>query len=535
MNKEQALKACTVKGLIVKLTPEQLERKVYEEVAKSLNLIGGKWIGHKIQGFQFPSDPTDLLAQVANGEKRNLQKEFQFFPTPDAIADWLVSMAAPKKGELILEPSAGQGAIIKAIFRCCPAIKKVDCCELMPINQTFLAKIKGANPIGDDFLTLEHYHENVYDCIIANPPFSNNQDIDHIRQMFRFLKPGGRLVSIASVHWLYNNNKKETEFRKWLDYLKADIHTIEAGTFKEAGTMVGAKIISLTKPTVGAILRDRPTAPAQKPKPKSFTQSEIATIRHKGRKEWIIADMEAMINKVLATGNFPEYINRFGTLSPQKLAEKTAEYVEMLDTGGVRKTKKQMIEFKYGNAIYQVGDISMLPILLFRIKKDWGNGESPCKPCKPRNPDDIDRLNTLNEEIHQNALKTGVLPMPVITNETKQPAKRKVKVKADVKTDVKAGVKAGLKPDSPLPTVPTVPKVQPCHCDPSNGEATHSDLKLVHYSPKCLALFGNTKPIKDTLRNFGGVFNPHLQYNSRRMGGWIFPAKRENELRQYLV
>ena len=32
---------------------------------------------------------------------------------------------------------------------------EIDCCELMPINQTFLAKIEEANLIGEDFLTTD--------------------------------------------------------------------------------------------------------------------------------------------------------------------------------------------------------------------------------------------------------------------------------------------------------------------------------------------------------------------------------------------
>lgn len=41
--KEDVLKNCTVEGLVVKLQNVQLERKLYQEVAKSLELIGGKW------------------------------------------------------------------------------------------------------------------------------------------------------------------------------------------------------------------------------------------------------------------------------------------------------------------------------------------------------------------------------------------------------------------------------------------------------------------------------------------------------------
>ena len=87
------LKDCTVDGNVVKLPNIKLDRKEYLEVKKALELIGGKWKGGKVAGFVFASDPTDLLNQIANGEKRNLKKEFQFFATPEKLAAYLVELA----------------------------------------------------------------------------------------------------------------------------------------------------------------------------------------------------------------------------------------------------------------------------------------------------------------------------------------------------------------------------------------------------------------------------------------------------------
>ncbi len=66
MNKTEILQKCTVDGNIVRLPEGQLDRKLYQEVAKALELIGGKWKGGKVMGFVFPTDPTELLEQIAN-------------------------------------------------------------------------------------------------------------------------------------------------------------------------------------------------------------------------------------------------------------------------------------------------------------------------------------------------------------------------------------------------------------------------------------------------------------------------------------
>ncbi len=244
MNKTEILQKCTVDGNIIRLPEGQLDRKLYQEVAKALNLIGGAWKGGKIMGFVFTNDPTELLEQIAYGESRNLKKEFQFFATPDELADMMVELAGISREHWILEPSAGQGSIIHAINRDLPG-KQVHWFELMDVNRSFLTKIETGICDGWNFLNDPCPYK--YDRIIANPPFSKNQDIDHIRKMYECLNEGGRIVTVASTHWQLSNNKKETEFRDWLKKIGAHIHEISAGTFKESGTMVSSVLIVIDK------------------------------------------------------------------------------------------------------------------------------------------------------------------------------------------------------------------------------------------------------------------------------------------------
>ena len=246
MTKQEILQKCTVDGNIIKLPEGQLERKLYTEVASALNLIGGKWVGHKTMGFVFPSDPTELLSQIAGGESRNLKKEFQFFGTPDALADELVAKADIQLHHNVLEPSAGQGAIVKAIHRL-DKNKKVECFELMDTNRMILEKIPNAIVTEEDFLKIGPEYLSQYDRIVMNPPFQKNQDISHIQHAFSLLTKGGRLVSVASTHWVSSKNKKETEFRNWLEKVGAVQEEISAGTFKESGTNIATMMIVIDK------------------------------------------------------------------------------------------------------------------------------------------------------------------------------------------------------------------------------------------------------------------------------------------------
>lgn len=254
MQTQEVLKQCTVSGNIVKLPSVQLDRKIYQEVSKSLELIGGKWKGGKVAGFVFLDDPSELLQDILNGEKRNLKKEFQFFGTPSDLAREMVYDADIKDGDIISEPEAGQGAIVDEIIKVANSTNKIFLCEMMPVNmKVLLGKYSGVDnvhflsPVDNDFLNMDN--SILFNKIIANPPFSKNQDIDHIYKMYSLLKPGGRIVSIASKHWLLSENKKEKAFKEWIyDTVQADVNTVGAGAFSESGTKIDTVKIIIDKP-----------------------------------------------------------------------------------------------------------------------------------------------------------------------------------------------------------------------------------------------------------------------------------------------
>jgi len=56
---------------------------------------------------------------------------------------------------------------------------------------------------------------------------------------------------------------------------------------------------------------------------------------------------------------------------------------------------------------------------------------------------------------------------------------------------------------------------------------------LVEYSAKAVAVFGDTKVIKDELKAMGGRFNSRLTFNGKKLAGWIFPKSQEQRLAYY--
>ena len=210
----------------------------YAQVKKTLITAGGKY---KRCGFEFGEDAAAVQARLVGGEAIDDKKKFQFFATPPELAQRLVDLAVIHPGMDVLEPSAGQGAIsniVEGLGANCTVV------ELMDQNIAAL-KRQGYYVLKGDFLTMSGL--GPFDRIVANPPFTKNQDIYHIKHMFTLLKPGGKLVSMASLSWTFGSQKKQVAFREWLAAVGGIYTVVEAGAFKVSGTNISSVIVEIAK------------------------------------------------------------------------------------------------------------------------------------------------------------------------------------------------------------------------------------------------------------------------------------------------
>lgn len=64
---------------------------------------------------------------------------------------------------------------------------------------------------------------------------------------------------------------------------------------------------------------------------------------------------------------------------------------------------------------------------------------------------------------------------------------------------------------------------------------TVEGIEVVDYSEKAVAVFGDTKAIKDQLKELGGRFNPALKYNGEKRAGWIFSKKQADKVKELIT
>jgi predicted RNA methylase len=250
---EQVLRDAQLDGNRLTLQ-SQLTPPMYKKVMKVLELIGFKW--NRSQKCHIgEGDSADKLAEALSvGNVVDEKKTYQFFATPESVAARMASLANIEPGHSVLEPSAGKGALIRAIQQECPKLSTIHVCELNPQMAYDLATSAKIGCVDvevtcGDFLQFKRK----FDRIVMNPPFTAGQELDHVRHAYDLLNPGGRVVSIVSRSWKHNSTKKYTSFKAWFEGLEAEYlaqvaEELPAGTFSESGTEIETMILVILKP-----------------------------------------------------------------------------------------------------------------------------------------------------------------------------------------------------------------------------------------------------------------------------------------------
>lgn len=182
----------------------------------------------------------------------------EFFPTPKAVVKqmlepWLsakdlnddnemneVVARAKLKDMLVLEPSAGSGALLKAFadlvdprghYSRYHANENIHCIERNPELAAIL-KEDDRQVVHDDFLTFETNLR--YDLILMNPPFSNGDE--HLLKAWEILKEGDIvcLLNASTIKLPYTERRKRLksliEEHGSVEYIGSAFRTAERPT-----------------------------------------------------------------------------------------------------------------------------------------------------------------------------------------------------------------------------------------------------------------------------------------------------------------
>lgn len=179
-----------------------------------------------------------------------------YFPTPAALAERVVREAgiADARDVTVLEPSAGDGALVRAVLAANP-IARVTAVEpnrdlaqmLVSINRVRVTVLCRR------FEELESGKPRV-DYVVMNPPFNSPGEpliwAEHILAAYWRLKPGGRLVAIAPAGFSYRREAPAVQLRDLVRDHGA-VTPLPDGSFAGAGTEIRTVLLRIDRPRDG--------------------------------------------------------------------------------------------------------------------------------------------------------------------------------------------------------------------------------------------------------------------------------------------
>jgi len=174
-----------------------MSKHLTDAVKRVLRACGGTPLKRESSNvYQFSYDwYTDIRMHIVSTGQIPDSVSHQYYPTPDKVAKELVSHLDIKDQDLVLEPSAGQGALAEAIDKphqlCCIEVSELHCDILR-------SKEVASEVINEDFLLWSESSSRLFDKIIMNPPFTDGRSVAHASAALKHLKRGGALVALVS-------------------------------------------------------------------------------------------------------------------------------------------------------------------------------------------------------------------------------------------------------------------------------------------------------------------------------------------------
>jgi predicted RNA methylase len=237
----EILERSVVEGALLRLPPTQLDRNTYTAVNKVIEAAGGRW-DRKARAHVFDGEAIETIEPILlTGVYTLTKQDFGQFDSPTPVANRVVQLAGIRGPMAILEPSCGVGNIVAAAETAGGLVRgyEVDAKRLHAAKER--CSFHGGVHLQDFLLTKP---EPVYDRVVMNPPFAKQADIAHVLHAAKFLKPGGRLVSVMSASVTFRTDAKTEAFRNFINEHGCEHEKLPEGAFKESGTMVNAVIVS---------------------------------------------------------------------------------------------------------------------------------------------------------------------------------------------------------------------------------------------------------------------------------------------------
>lgn len=214
-----------------------------DDLVEKANLLLAEYYGEVLPDA-YSEDVT-----VEDVRTTALSKDLAFYATPAPLIEKVLrdSRVYINEDSRVLEPSAGEGAIARALLERGATVEAIEVdpgrvAALSSINHPRLT-VQAAN-----FLTMRATPRFTH--VVMNPPFCGTHWMGHVRHAFDFLEPGGTLVAILPATAMIRDTKKHKAFRKWAEGLSSwgsPWTHLPPESFAESGTRVNTCTLTIHK------------------------------------------------------------------------------------------------------------------------------------------------------------------------------------------------------------------------------------------------------------------------------------------------
>src|SRR5207248_6299429 len=153
-------------------------------------------------------------------------------------------------GYTVLEPSAGDGAFVRAILEANPdgTVVAVEPNASRAAQLPVDPRVEVVRSSFEDFAAEDGRR---FDAIVMNPPFSVTDNrtiwIDHVNLAWSVLAPGGRLVAIVPMGMATRVDRRHRDMRELVEQHGAWAE-LEADACKASGTGIRTALLWLDRP-----------------------------------------------------------------------------------------------------------------------------------------------------------------------------------------------------------------------------------------------------------------------------------------------
>lgn len=207
------------------------------------NIVLAAYYG-EVLADAMPRDPEPDIRSKSGLPSTKLS----FYATPPEVAAIALREVHITRESRVLEPSAGEGGIARALLATGAQVHAVEidfdrCSVLRGIGHPRL-RVMQAN-----FLRMTP--TPLYTHVVMNPPFSGTHWMEHVTHAFDFLEPGGVLVSVLPVTAELGDSPKHEAFRAWAAkqcrYGELRFEDLPPESFAASGTRINTVILRIYK------------------------------------------------------------------------------------------------------------------------------------------------------------------------------------------------------------------------------------------------------------------------------------------------